>query len=115
MFLFLHSYHVHTPTSCADLQANEWAVRHAHIFTRNEWVQSEESTATAKWIHAQFLDGALSLPWRVIEYQEWKQIIYLCYKNDCRRHIAQLDPAFHQRNSKRNETKMKLAKGEKKA
>lgn len=63
--------------------------------------------AMTKWIHAQsFLDGMCietALARDVIEYQEWKEIIYLCYKNDCRRHIAQLDPAFHQR---RVETKI---------
>lgn len=80
-----------------------------HARTNNE---------TAKWIHAQSLRwciepdlpacfGALS------SIKKWKQIIYLCYKNDCRRHIAQLDPAFHQ-NERKSETKMKQKRWEKK-
>lgn len=65
----------------------------AHTHTHTKWL-TEFSAHFLDWC----IESLFPLPWRVIsKYQEWKQIIYLCYKNDCRRHIAQLDPAFYKR------------------
>lgn len=70
-----------------------WTFAHGHTHTHTKWL-TEFSAHFLDWC----IESLFPLPWRVIsKYQEWKQIIYLCYKNDCRRHIAQLDPAFYKR------------------